>query len=30
MALYPFCRTELLVGEEGIEKLKNSKVIVLV
>ena len=28
MALYPFCRTELLVGEEGIEKLKNSKVIV--
>ena len=28
MALYPFCRTELLVGEDGIEKLKNSKVIV--
>lgn len=28
MALNEFCRTELLIGEEGIEKLKNSKVIV--
>lgn len=29
MALNEFCRTELLVGEEGINKLHNSKVIVL-
>ena len=28
MALNEFCRTELLVGEEGINKLHNSKVIV--
>ena len=28
MALNEFCRTELLIGEEGIEKLHNSKVIV--
>ena len=28
MALNEFCRTELLIGEEGIEKLNNSKVIV--
>ena len=28
MALKEFCRTELLVGEEGINKLHNSKVIV--
>ena len=28
MSLNEFCRTELLIGEEGIEKLKNSKVIV--
>ena len=28
MALNEFCRTELLVGEEGINKLYNSKVIV--
>lgn len=28
MALNEFCRTELLLGEEGINKLKNSKVIV--
>ena len=28
MSLNEFCRTELLVGEEGIEKLHNSKVIV--
>ena len=28
MALNEFCRPELLTGEEGIEKLKNSKVIV--
>ena len=29
MPLNEFCRTELLVGEEGIAKLHNSKVIVL-
>jgi len=28
MALNEFCRTELLIGEDGIEKLHNSKVIV--
>ena len=28
MSLNEFCRTELLIGEEGIEKLHNSKVIV--
>ena len=28
MSLNEFCRTELLVGEDGIEKLHNSKVIV--
>lgn len=28
MSLNEFCRTELLVGEEGINKLHNSKVIV--
>ena len=28
MSLNPLCRTELLIGEEGIEKLKNAKVIV--
>ena len=28
MALNEFCRTELLIGEEGINKLHNSKVIV--
>lgn len=28
MVLNEFCRTELLIGEEGIEKLHNSKVIV--
>lgn len=28
MALNEFCRTELLIGEEGIEKLHDSKVIV--
>lgn len=28
MALNEFCRTELLIGEEGMEKLHNSKVIV--
>ena len=28
MPLNEFCRTELLVGEDGIEKLHNSKVIV--
>ena len=28
MALNEFCRTELLIGIDGIEKLKNSKVIV--
>ena len=28
MPLNEFCRTELLVGEEGIDKLHNSKVIV--
>lgn len=28
MSLNPFCRTELLIGEEGLEKLKNSKVVV--
>ena len=28
MAINEFCRTELLVGPEGIDKLKNSKVIV--
>ena len=28
MPLNEFCRTELLVGEEGIAKLHNSKVIV--
>ena len=28
MALNEFCRTELLIGEDGIEKLYNSKVIV--
>ena len=27
MSLNEFCRTELLIGEEGIEKLHNSKVI---
>lgn len=29
MALNEFCRSELLLGEEGMEKLHNSKVIVL-
>ena len=28
MSLNEFCRTELLIGEEGVEKLHNSKVIV--
>ena len=28
MSLNEFCRTELLIGEDGIEKLHNSKVIV--
>ena len=28
MALNEFCRSELLLGEEGMEKLHNSKVIV--
>ena len=28
MALNEFCRTELLIGEEGINKLHNSKVMV--
>lgn len=28
MAINEFCRTELLIGPEGIDKLKNSKVIV--
>ena len=28
MSLNPLCRTELLLGEEGIEKLKKAKVIV--
>ena len=29
MALNEFCRTELLIGEEGIKKLNESKVIIL-
>ena len=28
MSLYEFSRTELLLGEEGVDRLKNSKVIV--
>ena len=28
MALNEFCRSELLLGEEGMEKLHNSKVMV--
>lgn len=28
MSLYEFSRTELLLGEEGVEKLKSSKIIV--